>query len=139
MIRTWSGIGPTNPSTMTVTSGSLMYFANRFSYSRASAVGVLPIATTSSTSGIETRPSGRTGTVTVSSGLRHTKIFRLSPGPIRYSAEGNEAAGGGGGNSGAPPHPAWVRTEAAVIALRTVRRTLRSYSAFPNPEEYDGR
>ena len=51
-------------------------------------VGVLPIATTSSTSGIERRPSGRTGTVTVSSGLRQTKMFRLSPGPIRYSADG---------------------------------------------------
>src|SRR5262252_10093341 len=102
MIRIWSGIGPTNPAIITVTSGSLMYFAKRISYSRASAVGVLPIATTSSTSGIETRPSGRTGTVTVSSGLRHTKMFRLSPGPMRYSADGSDDGGGAGGNSGAP-------------------------------------
>ena len=123
---------------MTVTSGSLMYFARRCSYSRASAVGVLPIATTSSTSGIETRPSGRTGTVTVSSGLRHTKISRPSPGPIRYSAEGNEEAGGAGGSSGAPPQPATARRTAAVIARKNLPRTLALLISVPAPRRLLG-
>src|SRR5689334_12350275 len=89
------------------------------------------MATTSSTSGIETRPSGRTGTVTVSSGLRHTKMLRLSPGPIRYSAEGKEEAGGAGGNGGAPPHPARRRVAIAATAPNDVLRTFRSRSEFP--------
>src|SRR5215471_13948683 len=118
---------------MTVTSGSLMYFASRFSYSRASDVGVLPIATTSSTSGIETRPSGRTGIVTVSSGLRQTKILRLLPGPMRYSADGSDDAGGAGGNSGAPPHPARPNMTAATIAQRDLRRTFRPLFRVPRP------
>src|SRR5271165_4971324 len=123
--------GPTKPETMTVTSGSRMYLPSRCSYSRARAVGVLPIATTSSTSGIETRPSGRTGTVTVSSGLRQTKMFKLSPGPIRYSAEGSEEAGGAGGSSGAPPHPAIDNTAAANKAPKPVRCTFRPRPAIP--------
>src|SRR5215469_16280978 len=131
IIRAWSGIGPTKFSTMTVTRGSLMYFASRCSYSRARAVGVLPIATTSSTSGIETRPSGRTGTVTVNSGLRQTKMFRLSPGPMRYSADGNEEAGGAGGNSGAPPHPASVTTVVANKTPNKMRCTFCPHPAFP--------
>src|SRR6267378_4709581 len=130
MTRICSGIGPTKLSTITVTSGSLTYFESRSSNSRASVVGDLPIATTSSTSGIESLPSGRTGTVSVSSGLRQTKMFRASPGPIRYSAEGSEEAGGAGGNGGAPPHPATMSTTAAVIAPKNVRCTLRSCSAF---------
>src|ERR1700730_7766336 len=133
MTRIWSGIGPTKPSTMTVTSGSLTYFESLSSNSRASVVGDLPIATTSSTSGIDSLPSGRTGTVSVSSGLRQTKIFRLSPGPIRYSAEGSDEAGGAGGNGGAPPHPVTMRTTTAVIARKNVRCTLRSCSAFQTP------
>src|SRR5207248_747404 len=100
-----------------------MYLPSRCSYSRAREVGVLPIATTSSTSGIETRPSGRTGTVTVSSGLRHTKIFRLSPGPMRYSADGNEEAGGAGGSSGAPPHPV---SKMEPIGLHVAHTRLKS-------------
>src|SRR5215469_5470800 len=136
MIRIWSGIGPTKPSTMTVTNGSLTYFASRCSYSRARVLGVLPIATTSSTSGIERRPSGRTGTVTVNSGLRQTKIFRLSPGPIRYSADGSEDAGGAGGNVGPPPHAETSRTMAAVKARNPVRYTLHSYPASPKSDEY---
>src|SRR6266851_351506 len=137
MIRICSGIGPTKPSAMTVTSGSLMYFASRCSNSRARAVGVLPIATTSSTSGIESLPSGRTGTVRVSSGLRQTKIFKLSPGPIRYSADGSDDAGGAGGNGGAPPHAATENAMTAVIALKHVRYTLRSCSAFHTPANID--
>src|SRR6516165_7767704 len=135
MMRTWSGIGPTKPSTITVTSGSLIYLASRCSYSRARAVGVLPIATTSSTRGIDTRPAGRTGTVTVNSGLRHTKMFRLSPGPIRYSADGSEEAGGAGGNSGAPPHPARTRPTTAK-PRKKVRYTFRSRSACPDLGEH---
>jgi len=77
----------------------------------------LPIATTSSTSGIEKRP-GRTGTVTVNSGLRQTKMFRLSPGPMRYSAEGSEEAGGAGGSSGAPPHPVTAKPTTAANATK---------------------
>jgi len=102
-----------------------MYFPSRCSYSRASSVGVLLIATTSSTSGIETRPSGRTGTVTVSSGLRQTKMFRLSPGPMRYSPEGREEAGGAGGSSGAPPHPPIDSMAAVNKAPKNVRCTFR--------------
>src|SRR6516162_2870686 len=129
MMRTWSGIGPTKPDTMMVTRGSLIYLPSSCSYSRARAVGVLPIATTSSTSGIESRPSGRTGTVIDNSGLRQTKMFRLSPGPIRYSADGSDDAGGAGGSVG-PPHPVTKRAVAAVIARRYVRCTLRSCPAF---------
>jgi hypothetical protein len=135
-ILTCSGIGPTKASTMTVTSGSLIYCASRCSYSRARAVGVFPIATTSSTSGIETRPSGRTGTVTVNSGLRHTKMLRLSPGPMRYSADGSDEAGGAGGSSGVPPHPAMTSTATAATAPDNVRCTFCFRSALSDPDEY---
>ncbi len=86
---------------MTVTTGSLMYLPSRCSRIRASWVGVLPMATTSSTSGIDNRPSGRTSTLMLSSGLRHTKMFNLSPGPMMYSLDGNADAGGAGGKGGA--------------------------------------
>src|SRR6267142_277037 len=109
------------------------YFESRSSNSRASVVGDLPIATTSSTSGIESLPSGRTGTVSVSSGLRQTKMFRASPGPIRYSAEWSDDAVGDVGNGGAPPNTSAMSTTAAVIAPKNVRCTLRSYSAFQTP------
>src|SRR5271166_3903340 len=136
MMRIWSGMGPPKPVTMIVTRGSLIYLPSSCSYSRAKVVGVLPIATTSSTSGIERRPSGRTGTVIDNSGLRQTKMFRLSPGPIRYSAEGSDDAGGAGGKDGAPPHPATKRAVAAVMAREHVRCTLRSYPAFSDPDQY---
>ena len=60
-----------------------MYLESAFSTSRASAVGVLPSAARSSTSGVEILPSGRTGTVIDSSGLRHTMMLTVSSGPIR--------------------------------------------------------
>jgi len=63
-------------------------------------------------------------------------MFRLSPGPIRYSAEGSDDAGGAGGNDGDPPHPVTKRIVAAVIARRHVRCTMRSCPAFSNPDEY---
>jgi hypothetical protein len=50
--------------------------------SRASKVGVLPIAGMSSISGPAISPSGRTGTDIESSGLRQTMILTLSPGPM---------------------------------------------------------
>src|SRR4051794_1390799 len=74
-----------------------MYFASRFSISRASTAGVVPVAGTSWTSGIARRPSGRTATVTDSSGLRQTKILSTSPGPIWYGGACDIAVGGAGG------------------------------------------
>jgi iron-sulfur cluster assembly accessory protein len=53
--------------------------------SRDSAVGVLPSAGRSSTSGVVILPSGRTGTERDSSGLRQTIMLTVSSGPIRYS------------------------------------------------------
>ena len=53
--------------------------------SRASAVGVLPCAGRSSTSGVVILPSGRTGTAIDSSGLRQTMMLTVSSGPITYS------------------------------------------------------
>ena len=85
---------------------------------------------------IESRPSGRTGTVIDNSGLRQTKMLRLSPGPMRYSAEGRDDAGGAGGRVGPPPHPATKRAVAAVMARKPVRCTLRSCPAFSNLDEY---
>src|SRR5260370_41979690 len=120
---------------MTVTSGSLMYVASRCTNSRARVVGVLPIATTSSTSGIESLPSGRTGTVRVSSGLRQTKIFKLSPGPIRYSADGSDDAGGAGGNGGAPPHAETESTVTSGRDVKTVRLTLCTRLNFHPPAQ----
>src|SRR5690606_26458150 len=48
---------------------------------------VFPTATMSSTSGDDTLPSGRTGTDTESSGLRHTNICNVSPGPMMYPSD----------------------------------------------------
>jgi hypothetical protein len=42
----------------------------------------MPAACTSPRSGTEIRPSGRTGTVVVSSVFFHTEISRMSPGPM---------------------------------------------------------
>ena len=69
---------------MTVTTGSRMYFSSAFSMSRASAVESLPSAGRSSTSGVVMRPSGRTGTLIESSGLRQTMMFTVSSGPMTY-------------------------------------------------------
>ena len=68
--------------TIMFTCGLRMYSDSAFSISRASWDEVLPTATRSSTSGVEILPSGRTGTVTESSGLRQTKIWIESPGPM---------------------------------------------------------
>ncbi len=85
MTRICSLLGPTKVVTTTVTTGSRMYLPSDFSMSRASAVGVLPSAGRSSTSGVVTFPSGRTGTVIESSGLRQTMMFTESSGPMMYS------------------------------------------------------
>src|SRR4051812_21654331 len=71
--------------TMTLICGERTYSPRTFSISRASTDGVLPTATMSSTSGVEILPSGRTGTVAVSSGLRQTNTWRVSPGPMMWS------------------------------------------------------
>src|SRR5256885_551699 len=68
--------------TMMLTFGERTYSASTPSMSRASCGGVLPTATMFSTSGVEILPSGRTGTGTDSSGLRHTNTSRASPGPM---------------------------------------------------------
>ena len=67
---------------MTVTTGSRMYLPSAFSRSRASCVGDLPSAGRSSTSGVVTLPSGRTGTDMESSGLRQTMMLSVSSGPM---------------------------------------------------------
>jgi hypothetical protein len=59
-----------------------MYSASFVSMSRASSEGVLPTATMSSISGVDTLPSGRTGTDTDNSGLRQTNTWIVSPGPM---------------------------------------------------------
>ena len=83
MIRICSLDGPWNAVTTTVTTGSRMNLASAFSMSRARSVGLRPSATRSSTSGVEMRPSGRTGTASDSSGLRQTMMLTVSSGPIR--------------------------------------------------------
>ena len=50
--------------------------------SLASWVEVLPTACMSSTRGVLILPSGRTGMVADTSGLRQTKICKVSPGPM---------------------------------------------------------
>jgi len=82
--RTCSLYGPTNCVTITVTTGSRMYFESCFSISRASSTEFFPCATSSSTNGAEILPSGRTGTVIDNSGLRDTMMFTESPGPMMY-------------------------------------------------------
>ena len=84
MMRICSFVGPLKLVTITVTTGSRMYFDNAFSSSRASSPGFLPSAGTSSTSGVLMRPSGRTGTAIDSSGLRQTTMFTRSSGPMMY-------------------------------------------------------
>ena len=51
------------------------------SYERAISTEVFPCATSSSTNGVDTFPSGRTGTERESSGFLHTMIFNVSPAP----------------------------------------------------------
>src|SRR5271156_6322058 len=103
MIRICRVKGPTTLFVDTVTIGSEMYLDRFLSISRPKSLGVLPIATTFSTSGIVIRPSGRTVTVVLNSGLRQTKIAKLSPGPITYCDEANPVGGTGGGVP--PPQP----------------------------------
>src|SRR6185436_19098536 len=67
---------------MTETSGDGMY-SDSFVVSRSrSSVGVSPAATMSLTNGSETLPSGRTGTVRLSSTFFQTEMSRTSSGPI---------------------------------------------------------
>ena len=77
--------GMTVDATTTVTTGSRTYFSSCFSMSRATCTGVLPCACSSSTSGVDTLPSGRTGTDIDSSGLRDTMMFSESPAPMMYA------------------------------------------------------
>src|SRR4030095_5280338 len=79
------------------TCGARTYSASTFSISRASCEDVLPTATMSSTSGVDILPSGRTGTVTDSSGLRQTNTCTVSPGPITYSGLATTVPGGSAG------------------------------------------
>src|SRR5262245_21898434 len=83
-------------ATITVTSGAVMYSASLWVSRSLSSWGVSPSALTSSRSGTEMFPSGRTGTSTESSGLRQTLIFKRSVTPIRYSFSASEGSGGGG-------------------------------------------
>ena len=85
--------------TIMFTCGVRTYSASTFSISRASCEGVLPTATMSSTSGVEILPSGRTGTVTDSSGLRQTNTCKVSPGPMMYSGV-DDGSGGTGAAAG---------------------------------------
>src|SRR5690606_24654597 len=73
---------PWKEVTMTVTTGSRMNLDSDFSMSRERSAGLRPAAATSSTSGREMRPSGRTVTVVDRSGLRQTTTLRVSSGPI---------------------------------------------------------
>jgi len=81
--RICSFTGPAKLVTTTVTTGSRMYLVSAFSMSRSSSVGVLPIATMSSTSGVVIFPSGRTGTMIDRSALRQTITLIVSSGPMR--------------------------------------------------------
>src|SRR5436853_5514719 len=73
---------------MTDTSGDAMNLASRLVRSALSCLGVTPAACTSSSSGREILPSGRTGTVRLRPALFHTVTSRMSSGPIVYSFVG---------------------------------------------------
>src|SRR4051794_12014234 len=129
--RTCDANGPTKRVGITVTFGSVIYLASRFSTSRASSAGVFPVAMTSWTSGIERRPSGRTGTVTDSSGLRQTKTLSTSPGPIWYSAVSCVDVTGAGGNVWPKTHP--VKTQPSASApTRALLPVTPTLPAAPN-------
>src|SRR5690606_30496007 len=68
--------------------------------SAATSLGVRPPATTSPTSGTEILPSGRTGTVMPSSGLRRAGTGPSAAPAVRGSWPGVGAGGGGGGGGG---------------------------------------
>ena len=95
---------PEKFSTMTDTIGSLIYWPSAIFMSSASMRGVLPTAGMSLMSGVVIRPSGRTWTFDESSGLRHTKMFSWSSGPITYSSPGCSwfATKGAGGKADEP-------------------------------------
>src|SRR5580704_3084510 len=121
MIRICRLNGPTTSLGSTVTSGDVTYRDSFFAISCASSAGVFPTATISSTSGIEMRPSGRTGTSIDSSGLRHTNIDSLSPGPITYC---DMATSGGGGGGGGPLEQAPKQTPTSTPTTRPSKRLI---------------
>ena len=98
MTRIWALAGPTNVVTTTVTTGSRMYLASAcLDVLRELRSESCPSAGTSSTSGVVTLPSGRTGTIIDSSGLRQTMMFTVSSGPIMYWKSDVAASRGAGG------------------------------------------
>src|SRR5690606_39118963 len=76
--------------TITVTFGSRTKDPSLLRIASATDIGVRPPADTSPTSGTEIMPSGRTGTVTESSGFRQTLTWIWSSTPIRYALTGAE-------------------------------------------------
>src|SRR5437667_8053851 len=90
---------------MTDTSGAEMYLANLLVRSSLSCLGVRPAACTSSSSGSEILPSGRTGTVRLIPVLFHTVTSRMSSAPMVYPL------GGSGGAAREYPGPS---TSAAI-------------------------
>ena len=94
------------------------------------------MAIMSSTNGVEIRPSGLTGTVIDSSGLRQTNIFNESPGPIRYSALARADSGGAGGSVFSGPQPDKPHARRTSPIPRPVHRTPGSpwfQQHFPRP------
>ena len=77
----------------TETAGVGRYSVSAFVNVSRSCIGVRPAAITSFSSGREIFPSGRTGTVRVSSGLSHTAMSRTSSGPMTYAIGQPPAAG----------------------------------------------
>src|SRR4029453_13242217 len=72
-----------------------MYLASLLARSSLSCFGVRPAACTSSSSGSEILPSGRTGTVRLIPALFHTVTSRRSSGPIVYPLVGTGGAARG--------------------------------------------
>src|SRR6266545_3240214 len=100
---------------MTDTSGEEMYLASLLARSSLSCFGVRPAACTSSSSGSEILPSGRTGTVRLIPALFHTVTSRRSPGPIVYPLVGT-----GGAARGRPGPSISAATATAAPAHLTV-------------------
>ena len=68
---------------VTETSGLGMYSPSFLVRRSRSSIGVRPAASTSFTSGSDTMPSGRTGTVRLMASFFHTEICSVSSGPMR--------------------------------------------------------
>jgi hypothetical protein len=66
-------------------------------------------------SGTEIFPSGLTGAVTDSSGLRHTDICNLSSAPMRYSSAPIAVRSEASGSTGVLSHP--TKSQAAAMAI----------------------